>query len=99
MWGVGGVRLFAELLHYPVAIDANCNFPGVLGAITVQLQVEPMASVRHPRWGPSIPGQPATLSLSPHHSAMSPSGGQTELQFLCLISSLISLEKSMCRQD
>lgn len=33
---MGEGQLFAELLHYPVAIAANCNFPSVLGEITTQ---------------------------------------------------------------
>lgn len=43
----GGGQPFAELLHYPVAIAANCSSPGVLGEIVTQLQVELTASLGH----------------------------------------------------
>lgn len=76
VWG----QLLAELLHYPVAIAANCNFPPVLGKITTQLQVGPMARVRHLRWDLPSPACQAR-SPQPYHSALSPSDGQNELQF------------------
>lgn len=61
--GEGG-NYFAELLHYPVAIAANCNFPSVLKEIAAQLLVEPMGG-SEPPMGTFSPSTAGHLSLFP----------------------------------
>lgn len=91
VWG----QLLVELLHYPVAMVANCNFPPVLGVGDGDHNSAPSGAsgkCQAPQMGPSIPGLPGTLSAALPQSLKSIRWSDWAA-VSCLIFSLIPLEE------